>query len=320
MKHRVARLGVVVGLIAAAAVVSAQRGGGRGGGGPQPAQSPQQSAPIDLTGYWVSIVNEDWRWRMVTPPKGDVASVPINAEGRKIAQSWDPKLDGSCLAYGAAGLMRMPTRLNITWENDRTLKIDTDAGVQTRRLLFERPASPPPPSLQGLSIAEWERPGAGGRGGGGFGGGGAGAPPDPPPVPAGAPAGDGRGGAGRGGAGAPPGPPPAPAGAPAGDGRGGAGRGGAGRGGRGGAGGGALKVTTTNLSGGWLRRNGVPYSDGATMTEYFDRFAVPGGDEWLVVTTVVSDPKYLTQEFVTSSHFKKEADGAKKWDPTPCKP
>jgi hypothetical protein len=290
MKHRVARLGVVVGVVAAAAVVSAQRGGG---------PSPQQSAPIDLTGYWVSIVNEDWRWRMVTPPKGDVASVPINAEGRKIAESWDPKLDGSCLAYGAAGLMRMPTRLNITWENDRTLKIDTDAGVQTRRLLFERPASPPAPSLQGLSIAEWERPGGGGArgGGGGFGGfggggGGAGAPPGPPPAPAGAPAGDGRGGAGRGG------------------------RGGAGQGPRTGS----LKVVTTNLSGGWLRRNGVPYSDAATMTEYFDRFAVAGGDEWLVVTTVVSDPKYLTQEFVTSTHFKKEADGAKKWDPTPCKP
>ena len=297
MKHRVARLGVVVvGLIAAAAVVSAQRGGGRGGGALQP-QSPQQSAPIDLTGYWVSIVNEDWRWRMVTPPKGDVASVPINAEGRKIAESWDPKLDGSCLAYGAAGLMRMPTRLNISWENDRTLKIDTDAGVQTRRLLFERPASPPAPSLQGLSVAEWERQGAGGRGGfggggGGFGGGpgGAGAPPGPPPALAGAAAGDGRGGAGRGGPGGPP------------------------------ARGGNLKVTTTNLSGGWLRRNGVPYSDGVTMTEYFDRFAVPGGDEWLVVTTVVSDPKYLAQEFVTSTHFKKEADGAKKWDPTPCKP
>jgi hypothetical protein len=301
MKHRVARLGVVVGVVAAAAVVSAQRGGGPGGGA---AQSPQQSAPIDLTGYWVSIVNEDWRWRMVTPPKGDVASVPINAEARKIAESWDPKLDGSCLAYGAAGLMRMPTRLNITWENDRTLKIDTDAGVQTRRLLFERPASPPAPSLQGLSIAEWERPGAGGRGGfggggGGFGGGpgGAGAPPGPPPALAGAPAGDGRGGAGRGG----PGGPPARGGGPP-------------------TRGGDLKVATTNLSGGWLRRNGVPYSDGATMTEYFDRFAVPGGDEWLVVTTVVSDPKYLAQEFVTSTHFKKEADGAKKWDPTPCKP
>jgi hypothetical protein len=310
MKHKVARLGVVVvvGLSAAANVVSAQRGGGRGGGGPQPAQSPQLSAPIDLTGYWVSIVNEDWRWRMVTPPTGDTASLPLNAEGQKVAKSWDRATDGSCLAYGAAGLMRMPTRLNITWENDRTLKIDTDAGVQTRRLLFERPASPPPPSLQGLSIAEWERPGGGGRGGGGggFGGG----------PPGGAPPG---GGAFGGGAGAPPGPPPALAGAPTGDGRGGGGR--AGRGGPGpGPRAGSLKVVTTNLSGGWLRRNGVPYSNAATMTEYFDRFATPGGDEWLVVTTVVADPKYLTQEFVTSTHFKKEADGAKKWDPTPCKP
>ena len=298
MKHGVAGLGVVaVAVVAAVAVVSAQRGGGRGGGAPQPAQSPQQSAPIDLTGYWVSIVNEDWRWRMVTPLPGDTASVPLNAEGLKVAKSWDRATDGSCLAYGAAGLMRMPTRLNITWENDRTLKIDTDAGVQTRRLLFERPASPPAPSLQGLSIAEWERPGGGGRGGVGFGGGFAGGGPP-------------------GGGGAPPGPPPAPAAGPPGDGRGRGGRGAAGQGPRAGS----LKVVTTNLSGGWLRKNGVPYSEQTTMTEYFDRFAVAGGDEWLVVTTVVSDPKSLTQEFVTSTHFKKEADGAKKWDPTPCKP
>jgi hypothetical protein len=78
-------------------------------------------------------------------------------------------------------------------------------------------------------------------------------------------------------------------------------------------------VVTTNLSGGWLRKNGVPYSELATMTEFFDRFAV-GSDQWLVVTTIVTDPKYLNQDFITSTHFKKEADGAKKWDPTPCKP
>jgi hypothetical protein len=83
---------------------------------------------------------------------------------------------------------------------------------------------------------------------------------------------------------------------------------------------GNLKVVTTNMSGGWLRKNGVPYSEQATMTEYIDRFATPGGDEWLVVTTIVSDPKYLTQDFITSTHFKREADGAKKWDPIPCKP
>jgi hypothetical protein len=56
------------------------------------------------------------------------------------------------------------------------------------------------------------------------------------------------------------------------------------------------------------------------VTEYFDRFTAPSGDGWLVVTTIVSDPKYLTQEFITSTHFKREADGVKKWDSTPCKP
>jgi hypothetical protein len=242
---------VLVAAIAPAAL--AQRGRGAGPG-PQAAQSPRASAPIDLAGYWVSIVNEDWRWRMVTPPKGDVASVPLSPEGRKIAESWDPATDGSCLAYGAAGLMRMPTRLHITWENENTLKIETDAGTQSRRFLFDSAASAPTAkSLQGFSLAEWER------------------------VPI-------RGGA-RGGA----------------------------------AAAGNLKVTTTSLSGGWLRKNGVPYSDQTTMTEYFDRFATPGGDQWMVITTVVNDPRYLNQEFVTSTHFRREPDGSK-WDPTTCKP
>jgi len=239
-----------------AATASAQRGGG-----PAPAvpQSPRASAPIDLTGYWVSIVNEDWRWRMVTPPRGDYASVPISPEGRKVADTWDPSQDGSCLAFGAAGLMRMPTRLHITWENDTTLKIETDNGRQTRRLVFDKSAAPPgTKSLQGFSVAEWERPAAPGRGGAA--------------------------------AGAAPGQQS-----------------------------GNLKVVTTMLSGGWLRRNGVPYSEETTMTEYFDRFAAPDGAEWLVVTTLVNDPKYLAQEFVTSTHFRREPDGAK-WDPTPCKP
>ena len=248
-------------LVVTAIVPSALAQQGRGGGPPpQPAQSPRAAAPIDLAGYWVSIVNEDWRWRMVTPPKGDVASVPVSPEGRKIAESWDPATDGSCLAYGAAGLMRIPTRLHITWENDTTLKIDTDAGTQSRRLLFNR-ATPPPAakSLQGFSLAEWER--GGGRGGP-------------------------RGGGGGGG---------------------------------GAAAVGNLKVTTTSLNGGWLRKNGVPYSDQTTMTEYFDRFATPGGDQWMVITTVVTDPRYLNQEFVTSTHFRREPDGSK-WDPTTCRP
>src|SRR3954447_21982770 len=101
----------------------------RAGGAPaQPPPTPQAGAPIDLTGYWVSIVNEDWRWRMVTPPKGDFPGLPLNAEGQRVANQWAPATDGSCLAYGAAGVMRIPGRLHITWENDSTLRIDTDAG------------------------------------------------------------------------------------------------------------------------------------------------------------------------------------------------
>jgi hypothetical protein len=245
--------------ISLAQPVSAQRGGGPP---PAPPQSPWASAPIDLTGYWVSIVNEDWRWRMVTPPKGDVASVPLNAEGTKVANAWDPAMDGSCLAYGAAGLMRIPTRLHITWENENTLKIETDAGQQTRRLMFDPAAQPPvQKTLQGFSRAQWERVGAGGRGAPG--GGNVGPITNP-----------------RGG---------------------------------------DLRVATNNLTAGWLRKNGVPYSDTATMTEYFDRFAAPNGDEWLVVTTIVADPRFLNTDFITSTHFKREGNGAK-WDPTPCKP
>jgi hypothetical protein len=234
---------------------------GRGGPAPpQPPPTPRAAAPIDVTGYWVAIVNEDWRWRMVTPPKGDYASVPLNDAGRKVADSWDPSKDGRCEAYGAAALLRMPTRLHITWESDNVLKVETDAGQQTRRLLFDksRPA-PTARSLQGFSLAEWERPARGGGGRGGRGG------PETGPAP-----------------------------------------------------GASLKVMTTRLSGGWLRRNGVPYSEDAVVAEYFDRFATPAGDEWLAVTTMVTDPRYLNQDFVTSSHFKRESDGSK-WSPSPCK-
>ena len=151
-------------LVGSAIVLSAQQGGGRAGGPPAPPPTPQDGAPIDLTGYWVSVVTEDWRWRMVTPPKGDFASVPLNPEGTKVANSWDPATDGSCLAYGAAGVMREPTRLHITWESPQTLKIDTDSGVQTRRFVFGTSQPPAQRSLQGYSAAEWEIAGAGGRG------------------------------------------------------------------------------------------------------------------------------------------------------------
>jgi hypothetical protein len=68
---------------------------------------------------------------------------------------------------------------------------------------------------------------------------------------------------------------------------------------------------------GYLRKNGVPYSENATLTEYFDTALQASTTPLLVVTTVVDDPRYLTQPFIVSSHFKKEADGSK-WDPTPC--
>jgi hypothetical protein len=259
---------------------------------PPAAGTARALAPIDLTGNWVSIVTEDWRFRMVTPPKGDYASVPLNAAARAVADAWDPAKDtaagNACKSYGAAGLMRVPGRLHISWQDDTTLKIETDAGTQTRILHFTGTPGGDP-SWQGYSAAVWEM--AGGGGGGGRGG-----AAGPPPAPAGgtvAPA---------GGAAAAPGAAQA-------------------RGGRGGAApprGGSLKVTTTRLKEGYLRKNGVPYSDNAVVTEYFDRHTESNGDEWFTVTTIVDDPKYLQQSFITSTHFKKEAN-ASKWYPSPCK-
>ena len=231
----------------AAAPRPASAGRGRG-----PALSPKQAAPIDMTGYWVSVVTEDWRFRMVTPPKGNYSGVPLNQEGRKLADTWDPDKDtaagNQCKSYGAAGLMRVPGRLHITWENETTLRIDTDAGTQTRQFRFGGPEPQAgAPSLQGFSVAEWEN------------------------------AGTGRG--------------------PAKDGN--------------------LKVVTTHLTPGYLRKNGVPYGSNTVLTEYYDRISAPNGDEWLVVTTEVKDPQYLNAPFITSTHFKKEAD-AKGWMPGAC--
>ena len=236
---------LIVAVAILAASVEPQFAQGRGA--PQAPPTPRARASFDLTGYWVPVITEDWRWRMVTPPKGDYNSVPMTAEARKVADSWDLSKDGSCLAYGAAGLLRLPTRLHITWESDTVLKLETDAGTQTRRFVFDAAQQAPGPrSLQGFSVAEWER--AAGRG----------------------------------------------------------------------AQGGNLKVTTTNMSGGWVRKNGVPYSENAVLTEYFDRFSGPAGEDWIVVTTIVDDPRYFTTPFITTTHFKKEADGGK-WNPTACR-
>jgi hypothetical protein len=222
---------------------------------PAPPQTPKEKSPIDLTGHWVSVVTEDWRYRMVTPTKGDYQGVPMNPEARKVAEAWNPEADQAaglaCKSYGAPAILRAPGRIRFTWQDDKTLKMDTDAGTQTRLFRFEAPpGKKAPPSWQGDSLAKWEALSAGTQG--------AVAPPS-----------------------------------------------------------GWLKVTTSNLKAGYLRKNGVPYSDAATLTEYFDVGALPNGDRVLVVTAVVEDPKYLTQPFIVSTQFKKQADAAG-WDPSPC--
>jgi len=275
-----------VGLLLSQSDVSAQRGRG---GAPAAPLIPRLAAPIDLTGTWVAIVTEDWRWRMVTPPKGDAASVPLSFEGRKAAAAWDLAADeaagNQCRAFGVGGIMRQPGRLRISWQDDATLKLEFDAGTQTRLLNFDRAKQPPSErSWQGFSRAEWEGPGIGRQ---------SEAPPGPGAGPAGPPV---PGGGGRGLRG---GPPP-----------------------RGAASiirGGSLKVVTTNVREGYLRKNGVPYSEQATVTEYVHRLpAHPNGDNWLHVVTIVDDATYLTQSFYTSTHFRLEPDGSR-FSPTPCR-
>ena len=133
----------------------AAKGGGGKAGAPKAAPATAKSqAPIDLTGTWVALVTEDWLYRMVTPAKGDVASVPVTPAARTAANNWDPAKDeaagNQCLAYGAAGLMRQPGRLQIDWADDSTLRIQTDAGTQTRLFHFTGDATGAP-SLQGFS-------------------------------------------------------------------------------------------------------------------------------------------------------------------------
>jgi hypothetical protein len=236
---------------------------GRGGQPPQPPKTPKGAAPVDITGYWVTAVTEDWRFRMVTPPKGDYPGVPLNAEGRKVADQWDPSKDLSageqCRAFGAGGIMRMPVRLHITWQDDTTLKVEIDNGNQVRLFRFDKSAQPSAPDWQGFSAAAWEtvQEGQGMAPGGGRGG------PAEPPMS------------------------------------------------------GALKVITTNMRPGYVRRNGVPYSANARMTEFFDRTNEANGDSWLILTSSLDDPQYLVQPFMLTTHFKKEADGSK-FSPRPC--
>jgi hypothetical protein len=207
------------------------------------ASTAKAFAPIDITGYWVAFVTEDWRFRMITPRKGDYQPVPMTDLARKVADAWDPAADeasgNQCKAYGAAAIMRLAARFHITWQDDNTLRVESDYGMQTRLLHFDAPpSSMGERTWQGYSTAQWERPAS-------------------------------------------------------------------------------LKVATSNLRAGYLRKNGVPYSESAAVTEYFDLAPIPGGGQVLLVTAIVDDPQNLRQPFTTSSQFKKEADGSK-WDPMPC--
>lgn len=228
------------------------------GAAPQAPPNPRASAPVDLTGYWVAVISEDWRFRMVTAAKGDFEALPLTPEATRVGNQWDPQRDiaagEQCRAYGAPGIMRLPVRLHVTWQDDATLKMDIDNGNQVRLFHFNTAARPPArPEWQGFSIAGWET------------------------------FAEGQGVAGRGAL------DPS----------------------------GSLKVVTTRMRPGYLRRNGVPYSGNAVLTEFFDRTELPDGSSWLILTSIVNDPQYLQIPLVLSTQYKREADGSK-FNPRPC--
>ena len=160
--------------VCASAIVDAQPQRGRGGVVPAATPAtPKAQAPagtlLDLTGYWISVVTEDWRYRMLTAPKGEHPGVPLNADGNRVANAWDPAKDEAageqCRAYGAAGVMRLPGRIHITWASDTMLEVDTEAGTQTRQFAFNRQsAAAGTATWQGESAASWELAGRRGRG------------------------------------------------------------------------------------------------------------------------------------------------------------
>jgi len=144
---------------------------------PRTAITPRALAPTEFTGYWAAVITEDWRFRMVTAPKSDTAGVPLNDAGMKAAAAWDTQKDAAAgdqrRALGAGGVMRMPVRLRVSWQDDSTLKLETDNGQQVRLFRFHAKETPPgEPQWQGHSIATWETvaegqglaPAGGGRG------------------------------------------------------------------------------------------------------------------------------------------------------------
>jgi hypothetical protein len=233
---------------------------------PPPITNAREAAPIDLTGNWVSIITESWRFRMVTPGVGDFQGVPITAEALAVAGNWDPDQDEAmglaCKSYGAAAIMRVPGRLKISWVDDNQLKVEIDAGRQTRLIYFGKDLedAPDEPSWQGYSVGEWVNM-SGGTTGPGLGIPGFSGDTDTPRS-------------------------------------------------------GTLKVTTTNMLPGYLRKNGLPYSENAVMTEYWNVREI-SGESWIVITTEITDPLYLDGSYYTSPNFRQEPDDSK-WNPTEC--
>jgi hypothetical protein len=242
-------------LLAAVAVLlapGALHAQGRGAAATPP-PTGRAGAPIDLTGYWVSMVTDDWRYRMLTPPKGNVDYLPVTPEARRVTEAWDPAKDEAageqCKAYGAVGVMRMPGRLRITWESDNVLKLEADAGTQTRRFYFADAPAAAAPMWQGTSVARWTRP---------FTPSAAGLPPQ-----------------------------------------------------------GELRVTTSRMRPGYIRKNGIPYSGNAALTEYFVRLVDDDEQQYLAVTQVLEDAEYLVQPIIRTMLFRKQADESG-WNPTAC--
>jgi hypothetical protein len=228
------------------------------------AESAQAGAPIDITGHWVSLITDDWVFRMITPAKGDYSYLPLNPEGRRVADTWDPARDEAageeCKGYAAPAIMRLPSRVHITWQDPNTLQLDIDNGMQTRLFRFGRAEPQGPRTWQGWSTAQWEISGN----------------TDRQMV-----FGDAVTSLGEV------------------------------------AKQGSLKVDTTNLRAGYLRKNGVPFSEDAFMTEYYNLITEEDGNQYLVIQTYVEDPRYLRAHFVRTMQFKREPDGSKR-SPVPC--
>ncbi len=243
-------------LIMLSTTAMAQRGGSQ-----ELPLSSKQAAPFDMSGYWVSVITEDWRYRMMAAEQGDVGAVPLNQAGRELAEAWNPSENylESCLAFGGAGILRYPGRLHISWEDEEILRIDFSAGGQSRLLYFNDvlDAESMASSLQGYTNAMWYKEqqtqglGLGRR-----------------PVTS--------------------------------------------------FEGGNLQSETRNLSPAFLYRNGVPYSDQATTNDYYRVIDTPNGDRWLIITSIVSDPVYLQQDWITSTNFKYESNGDN-WNPIACR-